>query len=46
MVSQICKHDGKGARRFLKRRTAKAIRKAGKRLLDNAPRRITKGWWT
>lgn len=46
MVSQLCKLDSRKARRFIKRRTVKAIRQAGKKLLDNAPRRVTKGWWT
>lgn len=33
------------ARRFLKRQTVKAARRLGKKLLDDAPARVTRGYW-
>ena len=33
-----------GARKFIKRSTAKLARRLGKRFLDNAPRRVTNGY--
>ena len=33
------------ARRFLKRQASKARRRLGKKLLDDAPRRVTRDYW-
>lgn len=46
MVSQICKYDGARERRFLKRAAARLSRRLGRQFLEDAPRRVTKGWWT
>jgi len=32
-------------RRTLKREATRALRRAGKRLLEDAPKRCTRGWW-
>lgn len=51
MGSQADQYDYRGTRtswrrwkRFLKRQTARLRRRLGKRLLDDAPVRVTKGW--
>ena len=44
---KLASHTGSGARfmrAFVKRQTAKLARRGGKKLLDNAPRRVTRGY--
>jgi len=38
--------DGPNARRYLKRRAARAARHNARRYLDDAPSRVVRGWWS
>lgn len=43
-AEQITKWTPKGWKKRAKRQAAKAQRRAGKRYLDRAPKRVTRGW--
>jgi hypothetical protein len=45
-TNQIFWMDSPASRKFLKRRAVRVARQLGKRLLEDAPKRVTRGYWT